>query len=238
MKRKLGHPLLQSFNDLRRNDPEKKRIQRWADWINGLGLGLAFIGLYPKFSLILVLLLMVQPILCLGILHCFSGKIHLEADKRTEQPHILAAFLSPFIILSLRALMDCRILAWNAFWLPFVLISFAFFALVIWWAIGIRSPILLLIFCFVYGFGATLTLNKALDDSAPAVYSTQVLAKKVHYSSKGGYSFYFTISPRGPVKTVREVQVNKDVYHRRDAGDNVKFKVYHGAFSIPWYDVR
>lgn len=180
------------------------------------------------------------PIVALVSMRYFPGVLHFDVVKGSPHPTIARAFMGPPLALALRALQDFDIFSWQAFWVPFSVITAFLLVLVLIHAADVRRKVTMiivaLVFCAVYGYGATITLNGLSDRTPSTVYKAQVLSKRV--SSGKGTTYYLKLSAWGPRTAESEVSVSKSVYESRKAGDIVRVLVFRGGFRIPWYYVR
>jgi hypothetical protein len=181
------------------------------------------------------------PLVILGFVRHFHGLIRFDDDKvTTSLPNTFGPFILPCFGLALRAVADFNILDWNKFWIPFACTALLLYSLTLMAASSIRrrvgTAIGLILFCAVYGYGAVVCLNGILDMSSPTVYKAQVIEKRI---SSGRHVFYYLkLSQWGPRKEIKEVDVGKSVYEKREFGDIVRVIVKEGRLGIPWFYVR
>jgi len=180
----------------------------------------------------------ILPLLVLGFVRGFHGVLSFEDDrKKSALPNIFAAFLMPGFGLAIRAIADFNILDWAKFWIPFACIFLSFYLLTLLMTRGIRgkvgTAIALILFCAFYGYGAVVCLNGILDKSSPSVYKAQVVGKRVSTGKHTSYNL--KLSPWGPRKEEKEVDVAKSVYGKHEIGDYVRVIVRQGRFGIPWF---
>ncbi len=218
---------------------EQARI--WAFILNGLGWATgAWVAFYPRPFALAAAVAVAVPVVAVLSMRFFPGVMKFEPKKGTRTPAIFHAFLVPLCGLLLAALLGVSVLEWRHFWAPFAVLSATLFALTLVYAEDVRAKlsvsIPVLLFCLLYGAGATLTLNRAFDGSVPTTYQAQVMSKRV---SRGkSTTYYLEISPWGPKKEPDDVDVPKSVYNAHATGDTVRVTVKAGGFGIPWFYVR
>ena len=220
-----------------------KAAKQVIKFLGGAALALTLWGfIRPEPYHLVVGLLLAAPLISIGFLFGFGGAIRFNIDNKTSSvyPSIDAAFLIPIVCLSLRAVLDWHLLAWDAFWVPF-----SCFTLALWGFLQMASQdarsktsslLVGVLFCAVWGYGTTVTLNGILDKGVPATYPTQVLAKRI--STGKHTSYYLNLAPWGPVAEPKEVDVGSRLYRQKSVGDPMTVYLYGGAFHIPWYFVR
>jgi hypothetical protein len=128
---------------------------------------------YPYPYEVAIWILIFMPIIALLTLHLFHGVMRFDTSRRSPHPGMAYVFIAPSLGLAFRALKDWGVLGWTNFWLPFVVVAIGVLSLTFRLATDIRgkvaSMILTGVFCCVYGFGATISLNGMLDSSSPTI---------------------------------------------------------------------
>ena len=86
-----------------------------------------------------------------------------------------------------------------------------------------------------YGGGVTAMADALLDRSAPHVFQSEVLQKRI----SGGRSttWYVRLAPWGPRDQPAEVSVHSSFYSSVQPGQIVCVYLYPGALKIPWFEI-
>jgi hypothetical protein len=185
-----------------------------------------------------------MPLLVAGALFLFPRLMRLEAGKNQPEASSPLALLLPSIGLLTRAL-DVDLVFSSAAWpvvggvavaLGVLLMAGSRYSLFEHGTLrrGSGGEWLLLVGCAAaYGYGATLTVNKAFDTQAPTLYRAQVQRK--HLTQGKGASHYLTLSPWGPRTASEDVKVSAHYYARRLPGDSLTIVTRPGRLGIPWF---
>lgn len=215
---------------------------KWVTTLCSLGVFFQFAMIYwPKPFKILYMILIFFPILSFIPLKVIMNNLKVYVDnRRTPNSVLISVLLAPCICLSMRILHDWNILkiTWSDFWIPFYIFSAVYLASLIFFVNGFKINDIFttfaLIICFIYGFQATIALNCLVDSSAPALYRTSVINKRIH-TYKGGKTYYIRVSPCGPIEHETDVKVEKVIYQKFNPGDEVNLFIHKGLFKMPWY---
>lgn len=215
-----------------------ERAKKFASFLNILSIATMLWVLFrPQPYEIAIWTMILFPILAISSSKLFPGLIKFDESKKGAYPSVAAAFLMPGIALSLRALLDWDILSWQNFWVPFAIISICLLFLLLWFFKELRNKygyaILLLCFCAVYGYGATISLNGINDKSTTISYSAEIINKRI--STGKNTSYYLKLSPWGPRTSSKDVSVSKGFYNSVQIKDSTKVHVKKGTLNIPWF---
>jgi hypothetical protein len=218
-----------------------ERAKKFASFLDILSIAsFCWVFFWPQPYKIAILSMIILPIAVAFSAKLFPGLIRLDGPEKGVYPTIAVPFIMPSVALSLRALLDWNILAWLNFWAPFAVISISLFFLLITFFKEERKKygqaILILIFCAVYGYGATISLNCINDNSIPIRYLAEVTEK--HVLKDKSTSYYLKLSPWGTIKDAKDVDVSKGLYNAIGIKDSVSVYVKNGAMKIPWFFVR
>lgn len=212
--------------------------RKFASFLNILSIiAILWVLFRPQPYEIALWVMIVFPILTIASSKLFPGLIRFDESEKGAYPSVAAAFLMPVVTLALRAFLDWNILLWHNFWVPFALISICLFFMLEWSFKELRKrygyAILLLCFCSVYGYGATISLNGITDTSTPINYSAEIIDK--HISTGKMTSYYLKLSPWGLRTVEKDVRVPKELYNMVAKSDSIKVCTKKGALNIPWF---
>jgi hypothetical protein len=237
----------QVLHDTRLGETQEQRLsvldraRRWARILNGVGIVTMFWAiLKPQPYAYAIWTLIILPLIALGFVRFFGGVVKFDGEKQSAFPDISPAFLMPCLGLTLRAFLDWNILNWDNFWLPFAALSLSLYWLTRMVARGARrkvsTALALVIVCALYGYSSVISVNGILDRTTPSVFRAWVTGKRI---SRGKHtSYHLKLSPWGPRKDEKEVDVRKAVYDRNGIGDSVDVVVRHGRLKIPWFYIK
>src|SRR5258708_24097680 len=222
-----------SDENLGSNEAERKgklkRAKKFGSIMTIAGLALIFWGfLSPRpYELVLWLLILFPPA-AIGSMFLFTGLIKINRKDDSNYASVDGAFLMPICILGLRTLLDWNVLEWSSFWTPFAVISLWLFGFVLFASRDYRKStvFIMILFCAAYGSGVAVTLNGMMDKSQPAYYDSKVTDKRISYGKHRTY--YFTLSPWGPLTEHREVNVSTREYADKSIGEPVEVMLRQG----------
>ncbi len=183
------------------------------------------------------------PIICVIVLKYFNGLIRIDERKDTAYPTIFWAIFAASMGLCLRGLLDYNIFDYTKIWIPSILISLTYIAVL---TIGNKefkfkkakdyfTIFGFSIFMFGYGYGAVVTLNCIYDKSEPEIFNATILSKRI--SSGKSTTYYLELTPWGQQTEIDEVSVSKNLYDKLDQNDKVNIYFMKGQFDIPWFEV-
>ncbi len=186
-------------------------------------------------------LLSLLPLSCIYVLWTYQGKVTAFAKMSNPFPSIAFALfvLSIFPVFLSGAFID-RILGWTVFWIINFLYAFVL-AGVLWCGVqearnSFSNLFLSFMFCWICAFSGTLNLNSCWDFADSTPYPTTLLGKDITH---GKYtSFWFVLSPWGPVTDRKSYVVGKKTYSQYQVGDPVTINWHPGALGISWYSIQ
>jgi hypothetical protein len=113
-----------------------------------------------------------------------KGRINFETkDRKSENPYLTIALAAPPAALALRALYDFHIAAFDAVWMPVVIVGALYSVLIFMCSADMRKkPLYLLaalIFGVMYAYGAVIEANCLQDRSQPKTCTARVLDKRI-----------------------------------------------------------
>lgn len=170
-----------------------------------------------------------------------KGVFRIDEYKNDAHPSVALLFLSPSIVLFLRAVLDIQIVGWIESTLLTSLVGLSLWAIALWSDRSMKkkkstTSIVILFFSLGYGYGAGMEANVLLDRSLPTTYRSTVITKHI---SSGKYTDYkFQLAPTGPNQSISDVSVARDFYHSKNPGDLVCIDVRKGALRVNWYTVQ
>jgi hypothetical protein len=218
-----------------------ERARKFASFLNFLSIAAALWAIiWPQPYAVAVWSMIILPVIAVSSSKLFPGLIHFDRPQKGTYPTVAGAFIMPGAALSLRAFLDWDIYSWQNFWAPCAGISVCVFFLVMALFKDMRKKygqaILLFVFCAVYGYGATLSLNGIHDKSIPVRQPVIIIDK--HISTGTTTSYYLRLSPWGHRMIAKEVAVSKELYESTEIKDSVSIYVKKGTMKIPWFFVK
>ncbi|KLT66549.1 hypothetical protein AB669_05040 [Pedobacter sp. BMA] len=182
------------------------------------------------------------PLLCIPVIKYYKGLIRIDKRKDSPYPSIFIAFLLPSAAVFLRGLLDYNIFDHTKIWIPMFVIALlmttVFFIKNAELKSGkkaIGTVIAFILFSLAYGFGSIIFLNCYYDRSAPKMFSSKILNKRM--SSGKTTSYYLELEPWGERKTAEDVDVSKDFYFEVNENDTVNIYFMKGKLDIPWFEL-
>ncbi|MFV1884780.1 MAG: hypothetical protein ACMZ7B_09850 [Balneola sp.] len=202
----------------------------------------AWLLLYPRPYILIVLLNILIPIVALFFFYSFKGLIKLDKSKESIYPNIASPLIIPGMILALRCLFDFSILSFNNFWVPAILSSTVFFGLFFISSeelkktnsISLIRTISLFLFLSMYVSTSLLMLNRLFDFERPSAYQALVI-KKNKPSEGNDYKLVLADGWDPRINSTESPIVSEEFFNRTNVGDSVYVNVHEGAFKIPWY---
>lgn len=90
----------------------------------------------------------------------------------------------------------------------------------------------------LYSYAGTYAANCTFDYSAPAVYKTEVLEKRISRGRKGRRTYYVKVAPWGHHYDTEEIKVAPVQFAELNPGDTINIDLKEGLFNIPWYYIE
>ena len=216
------------------------RVQQWG--LAALAVGvMAWMIFAPQPNALLVLTAAVVPWLA-AMAACWSGgTLHVFTRGRGDRrPNVTIAFMLPGIALMMRVTGEFHVLNLQR------MVAVACVAGAALAAAGLLADrevrrrasgwIALVAMSGVWGFGAGLGVDAALDGSPATVYRTAVMG---HHVSHGRHtSYYLTLAPWGPQTEDDSVEVPWKTYAAFQVGDEVCVPLRAGTLGVAWYRVE
>jgi hypothetical protein len=218
-----------------------QKVAKALNWAGGLiGAWTLFLAKPYEYA---ILASIAMPIIGIITIKYFGGLIRIDERKNTAYPTIFWAIFASGMGLCLRALFDYNVFNYSKVWMPAILITLAYVALLV---IGNKEfklnkakdyfTMLFISIClFGYGYGAVVTLNCMYDTSQPEAFNAKVLNKRI--SSGKSTSYYLELTPWGQQKESDEVSVSKSLYNSLEKNDEVQIYFMKGRFEIPWFNI-
>jgi len=182
------------------------------------------------------------PAISIFSMEKFKGHINFETkEKKSKRPSLTFALAIPPAALAWRAVNDFHIFSFNNVWLPVLVVSITFSALIWMYSADMKkNPLYLLISLFIglmYGYGLVIAMNCLTDRSMPEYYDAKVLDKRISSTSESN-SYYIKVTPWGPRTTEEEISIKKKGYDRIRVNDKISIALKEGTLGIPWFLIR
>ncbi|WP_461453424.1 hypothetical protein [Mucilaginibacter sp.] len=189
-----------------------------------------------------VIIVLIYPLLGIIIALFSGGNIKLiDNGKKWLVESINAGFMVSIVFLCLNSVDVYTLFQTNNLWLPVIVTSLVVSVMIFKTGIkpGIKqdgtSSIFMYILAIAYGYGAAREINCTFDKSAPQIYHAVVLNKTEHKGKSNSY--YFTLTPWGPMTRVKQQEIDGLLYNHTKIGDTVKVNFKQGLLHIPWFVV-
>jgi hypothetical protein len=181
----------------------------------------------------------VVPVAAILLMRFLKGLTYFETKRRiSQEPSLTFALALPPTALLWRALNDFHILSFDKLWVPAIVVSVLFSALLYAYSADIRKKpvyvLVALIFGLMYGFGLITEANCLPDKSVPTIYTARVLGKRISYGSRSR-SYYVKVTPWGPKTDEEEISLGRTAYERLNISDWLQMSVKQGVLGIPWF---
>ncbi|WP_259070825.1 hypothetical protein HDF24_23630 [Mucilaginibacter sp. X4EP1] len=181
----------------------------------------------------------------LGIILVLLGKEEIKftsTDKSRPFDSIVLGFAITSIFFVTKSLNGYALFQTANLWLPFIVIG----AIILTGLyIAVIKPfkgeikiqaIVILALGLAYAYGCTKEINCAFDNSDPQIYNAKILAHRAHHGKRD--LWYLTLSPWGPMKEIKEQEIDGWLYDHTSVGDTVKVNLKQGLLHIPWVIVK
>ena len=207
-------------------------------WLAALPLGLWLLIGWP-YELVMLLGL-AMPLLALAALWRHRGAVSFATDKDDPRPDVLVPILIPSVVMAMRQANSFDFLTWQPLW-PLAGAVAGVFALLLLLGSwhnppGTASPLkqvgLAVLVALCYGLSAVVVVNCAFDGQRTTRHLAHVTDK---YQTHGkGSSDYLMLTPWGPPNAPQRISVGRDYYNRKQPGDTVTLRLYHGRLGADW----
>lgn len=216
---------------------EAANYAKYLNWLTWAAC--AWGWFYPQPYLLVMLVLSALPLAAIFLGLRAKGVYQFEGRRNDARPSLALPVILPGATMALRALSDLSFLHWQQLLAPILVVSAALTALMASAdprMVQKRWPLLATLFLSLfYGGGATAQANALLDHSAPQVFQTEVLHKRI--STGRHTTWYLRLAPWGPQRETSEVGVSRSFYSSVQPGQTVCVYFHPGALKIPWYAV-
>lgn len=222
----------------------------WLEWLT-IGIAILFFFAPSGAYEFLLAILLIIPLLGLYLngLHkpSIASLVEIDIDKDGDDTYDVADFIdiAAWAIL-FRVVMDYDIENFYSLLIPFsiasiLLLGFLFYTHQLieksnkdrWWIYAS-----LIFNLLVYSFAATYGANCAFDYSAPSVYETEVLDKRIKLGKRSHKTYYVMVAPWGHHYDKEEIRVSRYKYNQLFIGNTIKMDLKKGLFGIPWYYIE
>jgi hypothetical protein len=221
------------------------RARKLTKLLNTISIFIALATiLYPKFYKLQIIACVGLPLLGLIILKNSKGLIKLNENPKSKLPNLVSTLLMPTIALALRALIDFNVLNFsNAFKFStafiILLTIFLFSSSELTFNLKkIKTYLIIIVISFfgaIYSISSIIVTNGIFEKNEPTGYKASVIDKRINYGKTTTY--YLKLSQWGPQIEVKEVSVAKEIYSKKEIGDEVNIYYNVGLFDIPYYIV-
>ena len=243
--------LLESHNlgqNLEEREETLKQSQRLAQILNlvGQAVGL-WLAVFPKPYFWAVSAGLGWPVVAVIALLLRPHSLRPDQLKNNNHPSVFYALLGPAFGLLILSLSDHshKLISHIPLW-PWVGIIATMTVLVL--AIGgrytlfqresfIGPALTITILAALYGYGSVYSLNIAFDTSEAIVFKPLVLEKRLSSPAEESKSYYLTLTPWGPMRTTREVDVLPADYDLMHEGEPATVLLRPGRLGVPWFVV-
>lgn len=206
----------------------------WLTWAAA-----AWAWFYPQPYSAEILVLVALPLAAIFLGTRTKGVFQFDGRRNDARPSLAVPVMTPGFILALRALTDLSFLNWKQLLAPLLFVTVAITAAVAFADPVItrkRWPLLTVFFiALFYGGGVSALADALLDRSAPQVYRTQILRKRI--ATGRHTTWYLYLAPWGPQEQPSQVGVSRVFYSSVQPGRTVCVHFHSGALKIPWYVV-
>ena len=217
-----------------------KKVKEITVLYNLVGLVVGFGAIFFDNTKPIVILLMCYPLLGV-ILMAFSKGLmkFLSNNKRSVYGFTLLGVILPGFILFIKSLSEYSLLTNDHLWLPLILMAAIIFTCLYLTGINrsvesVKGQIIVMLFAaFIYGFGSVRQINCTFDNTEPQIYNAVVLGHSISHGKSTSY--FFTLSPWGPIQEQKQVEVSRHLYQDTYVGDTVKMNYRPGLLNIPWF---
>ncbi len=166
------------------------------------------------------------------------GIITIDYNSKSLKPSLFFPLLIPTIVLFATGIIEITVLDYSLFWIPFILFLSVFMFVVVKLINKnetkrkIQSFITSFILCAAFSFGFTINTNEAFCLKADEQYRTRIVDKWVIENRNTTY--YFLLSPWGPIKSTNSIKVFQYEYNKYQLGDTISVNYNLGLFKIPF----
>jgi len=217
-----------------------KKAHLTAKLLNYISVAIVvWICKFPKPYEYVLIASLAMPIVGIIVIRYWKGLIKIELKRNSINPNLLPVFL-PGIIYACRVKFDFCINEYSNVWLLVGILTLAFstFFLVNKRFLEIdntyQGMLRILIFSFVYSYGAVIGINCAFDKSKPEIFKSVVHYKRVN--NVGVKSYEIEVSSWKKDSKIQKLSIDKALYDQLPVGGNVSIYVFKGIFNIPWVE--
>ncbi len=181
------------------------------------------------------------PLLCIIAIKYFKGLIRVDEKEQSAYPVIFWALFSVSAGICLRSMKDYSIFSYANVWLPALLLTAFYLAIIIYRNTEFNFPKIkkyttlfgLAVILFGSSYGTVISLNCMNETEKPETFSVPVINKRI--SSGKSTSYYIELPPWGPQKEKDEISVSKKIYEQLNNNDTVTIRLFKGRLNIPWF---
>jgi hypothetical protein len=219
-----------------------KKAHLFVKVLNGItAIVVVWLFFYPRPYKYAVIACVSLPLIGFLSVKFWKGLIQIDVEKGSVYPTVAFPILFPGLILGLRVMLDFSIEKYSNIWIPAIVISCIYAALVIVSskkmsfknAKAYFSILSYVAFGFLYGYSTVVATNCVFDNSEPKVFASEVLGKTINESRKSK-TYYLNLSPWGEKTEAEKISVDSDLYNNIHTGDKVSVYQFKGRLDIPW----
>lgn len=219
------------------------RARKLTKMLNAISILIALATmLFPKYYKLQIMVCVGLPILGLLIIKNSKGLIKLDENPKSTLPNLSSTILFPAIALSTRAFFDFNILDFYnilKFSIAFVILITIFLFTSSELTFNLRkiktylAIIIIAIFGGIYSIGALIVTNGIFGKNEPVGYNARVIDKRI--STGKSTTYYLKLSKWGSQTKEKDVNVAKELYDKKEIGDQVGIYYRIGLFEVPYY---
>ncbi len=194
---------------------------------------------FPWPHLFLVLVNAALPLAALLLVRASNGEIQIDSDKNKPRPAVAYMLFLPAGALAFDTVFNYYLSYSKAVtpMLTAAVVLAVLFGLIVEGRLRVPgSRAHLLLAAAALGAAYTISLNCALDRSAPEVFPAKVVAKSVTHG-KHGNTYYLDLDRSYDWMPGSDISVPSAVFHAVAEKGDVCLYRRHGLFGVPWFVV-
>jgi hypothetical protein len=204
------------------------------------GMGVFFFTAYAHITNpILAIVTLLYPLAGIVIMSMSKGIIRLFAKKNSAYPAIFMGLFFSSMATVLQAILNSEILSYDNLRIPAIVFAVICAAVLYYLTVKkanatLSSQIIFIILTSaVWGFGSSLLMNCALDQSSPQAYTATVT--DAHISHGKSTTYHVTIGSWGQHQQEENVNVPSAFYYQVQVGGQVTVNLKKGLLNVPWF---
>ena len=183
------------------------------------------------------------PLVAIALDVWTGGAFNWRERRGGAPPLSLASMLVlPSLVLAMRAGQDFNFPHWRAMLVWSIIGGLSVLCGFVWLDAGLRTNkgqlVSIVLFSFLFCFGALAMGDVMLDTSPVQIFRTIVRAKEFHWHLRGPNTYNLKVDAWGPLQVQGRVTVPHNVFVRVSVGDPVCIHSQNGSLGFPWYVVQ